>query len=56
MSPQTSKRICIEPRYISALTRDGIGWGHDLDCGCFDHVADRRLGLLLRLLRHLKGN
>ena len=26
---------CAPQDVIKLLERDGLGWGHDLDCGCF---------------------
>ena len=44
-------RICLDPTSVRALERDGIGWGHDLDCGCLRMDGDRRRGGLLAALR-----
>ena len=30
----TSERICLDRAALAALKADGLGWGHDLDCGC----------------------
>lgn len=35
MLTQHSKRYCADPEALAAMKRDGMGWGHDLDCGCF---------------------
>lgn len=42
MSRRQTARYCADPDAISALRRDGLGWGHDLDCGCFHDVAQTR--------------
>ncbi len=42
MAQDKTMRVCVDPGVISALQRDGVGWGHDLDCGCF-HVEQSRL-------------
>ena len=35
MTPKrTTRRICLDRQALAALKADGIGWGHDLDCGC----------------------
>ena len=26
-------RYCAPPNVVRLLERDGLGWGHDLDCG-----------------------
>ena len=30
-----SRRYCADPAAIAMMKRDGIGWGHDTECGCF---------------------
>jgi hypothetical protein len=35
MRNRTSTRYCADPEALEAMRRDGIGWGHDLDSGCF---------------------
>ena len=30
-----TRRYCADPAAIALMKRDGIGWGHDLECGCF---------------------
>ncbi len=48
----TNPRYCAAPDVIATLARDGIGWGHDLDCGCFSPEPPRmQPGLLYRLSR-----
>ncbi|SFS12445.1 hypothetical protein [Yoonia litorea] len=55
MTRQHSNRYCADPDAISAMKRDGLGWGHDVECGCF-HTADqiRQSGLITRVLKKLK--
>lgn len=49
------KRYCASTRHLATLARDGLGWGHDLDCGCF-HVesAPAKQGLIMRAYLSLK--
>lgn len=35
MKRSSTKKYCVDRRHIRALERDGIGWGYDLDSGCF---------------------
>lgn len=28
-------KYCVSPDVIALLRKDGMGWGHDLDSGCF---------------------
>lgn len=49
---------CLDPATIRLLQRDGLGWGHDLECGCFDLPSDpapRRRGVLRRLRDRIIG-
>ncbi len=39
MPPRTTKRYCADPAALAAMKRDGLGWGHDLECGCFRDTA-----------------
>ena len=39
MQNSHSTRYCADPEALGAMKRDGLGWGHDLDCGCFRDVA-----------------
>ena len=39
MSHRPTTRYCADPAALSAMQRDGLGWGHDLDCGCFQDVS-----------------
>ncbi|WP_217810145.1 hypothetical protein [Salibaculum griseiflavum] len=52
----TTTRHCLDAATIRHLQRDGIGWGHDLDCGCFDSVARRAPPGVLRGLLSRFGN
>ena len=54
MSRKTATRHCVSPEALSILRRDGIGWGHDLDCGCF-HVAreGRKPGPFARMIQSI---
>lgn len=35
MNTRSTKRYCADPEALAAMKHDGMGWGHDLDCGCF---------------------
>lgn len=39
MPNHRTARYCADPEALSAMKRDGLGWGHDLECGCFLAVA-----------------
>ena len=39
MPRQSTARYCADPEALNAMRRDGMGWGHDLDCGCFHDTA-----------------
>ena len=39
---RNDQKVCVSPHHIAQLARDGIGWGHDLDAGCFHVEANRR--------------
>ncbi|WP_375255246.1 hypothetical protein [Yoonia sp.] len=39
MLTQHSKRYCADPEALAAMKRDGLGWGHDLGCGCFQDIS-----------------
>ncbi|PUB19326.1 hypothetical protein [Yoonia sediminilitoris] len=43
MIGKDSKRYCADPQAIAAMAHDGLGWGHDLQCGCF-RVAQEQTG------------
>ena len=36
---------------LKALERDGIGWNHSADCGCFREDTPARTGWLKRITR-----
>ena len=42
MPPHTTQRYCADPQALAAMKRDGLGWGHDLECGTFIDQAGRR--------------
>ena len=37
MRQSGSERVCVDRNALAMVRADGLGWGHDLDCGCF-HV------------------
>jgi hypothetical protein len=39
MTKSPTARYCADPQAISAMARDGLGWGHDLECGTFHTTA-----------------
>ena len=43
MTDHPTRRLCLDARDMRHLERDGLGWGHDLDCGCLDMPAPRSL-------------
>lgn len=48
-------RYCAAPEALAAMKRDGLGWGHDLECGCFRDVARHaQPGPLARIANHFK--
>jgi hypothetical protein len=55
MPTPPTKRYCADPQALSAMKRDGLGWGHDLDCGCFHDTAHpSKPNFALRLLSVFK--
>lgn len=55
MVHRSTTRYCADPEALSAMKRDGLGWGHDLDCGCFHDVArTTKPGRIARVLASLK--
>ncbi len=55
MSPRPSTRYCASPSVNALLRKDGLGWGHDLDCGCFHVEADRATHRLRRAFVRMTG-
>ena len=39
MSRHTTTRYCADPQALRMMQRDGLGWGHDMDCGSFYDVT-----------------
>ena len=55
MSKRNTTRYCADPQALAAMKRDGMGWGHDLDCGCFHDVArSTKPGPVARIFASLK--
>ena len=55
MQKTSPKRYCADPSALALMQRDGIGWGHDLDCGAlFLPSPAARPMRGLRLLNRLK--
>ena len=55
MSKPKTRRYCADPAAIAAMKRDGMGWGHDLECGCFEDTAlVPRPNLFTRLANQFK--
>jgi hypothetical protein len=47
-------RYCAPPDVIALLARDGLGWGHDVECGTlYLPDAPHRPGLIARLALRL---
>ena len=40
MPQYNTARYCADPEALETMTRDGLGWGHDLDCGCFHSAPE----------------
>ena len=53
MPPRSTTRYCADPDALGAMQRDGLGWGHDLDCGCFREASIPRPGPLARIVNNL---
>ncbi|SEW14057.1 hypothetical protein SAMN04488515_1245 [Cognatiyoonia koreensis] len=49
-----SPRYCASPSVMNTLRRDGIGCGHDLECGCFFAPRTIRPLIFKRLKRNTK--
>jgi len=57
MPLRATKRYCADPDALATMARDGLGWGHDLDCGrSYDAFEIPRSGRLARILAFLKGS
>ena len=55
MPTTRTKRYCADPEALAAMQRDGLGWGHDLECGFFQDFAPvPRPHLLTRFTNKLK--
>ncbi|MEL6685568.1 MAG: hypothetical protein AAFN63_14705 [Pseudomonadota bacterium] len=55
MPKHSSARYCADPEALMAMKRDGLGWGHDLECGCFhDTARPTKPGPLARIVTSLK--
>ena len=52
--PRHTQRYCADPAALAALKRDGMGWGHDVDCGCFHDHGPRSPGIIARTFNLLK--
>ena len=50
MRQTSTTRYCADAEALAALRRDNIGWGHDLECGCYRDTGPARPGLLRRAL------
>lgn len=42
MRQNATERYCADPQALAAMKRDGLGWGHDVECGCFEAPATPR--------------
>lgn len=49
------RKFCDPPGVIALLARDGLGPGHDLDCGALPLPDRQPQGLLRRMARRLDG-
>lgn len=55
MAERRTQRYCADPQAIAAMKRDGLGWGHDLECGCFEMAARTvRPSFLAQLIEKFK--
>lgn len=55
MSKHSTTRYCADPAALTAMKHDGLGWGHDLECGCFrDTARPAKPGYIARLLAAFK--
>ena len=51
----STQQTCLDPALARHLYRDGLGWGHDLDCGCFHAPYPKAPGLIRRIAAFLGG-
>ena len=49
MRHKPTQRYCADQQALVAMERDGMGWGHDLECGCFEAPATPRRPLIVRV-------
>ncbi len=55
MSKHNATRYCADPDALMTMKRDGLGWGHDLECGCFRETArPAKPSLLARIMTSLR--
>jgi hypothetical protein len=55
MTHRPTTRYCADPEALSAMKHDGLGWGHDLDCGCFHDVSRQtKPGRVARIIASFK--
>lgn len=55
MAIQQTQRYCADTQTLAAMKRDGIGWGHDVDCGCFHDVTrGAKPGTISRIINALR--
>ncbi|MDX8353435.1 hypothetical protein [Cognatiyoonia sp. IB215182] len=55
MRQKPTERYCADAQALTALKRDGMGWGHDLECGCFEAPATpRRPSVIVRVNEWLR--
>lgn len=56
MRKRPTKRYCADPQAIAAMKRDGLGWGHDVECGSFElPVSPRRKSAEQTLIKRMRG-
>ena len=54
MRQRPTTRYCADPQALAAMKRDGLGWGHDLECGCFEDAAlPARPNPITRIIRKI---
>ena len=48
-------KICLDSWQVRALERDGLGWGHDIECGCLqiEGAVPAKASLATRMRRAL---